>query len=128
MTAAGALRKVLTATEAVGIVGIHYQDRFYSCDRNNAQLTWQVQPWGHWLLRGVSEQWIIELEGRSEDLGKYVRVPTEQGLQFRCRDTFDGNLKLKLRDRQGNILIEAQTDLAGLEVGGEPWQQAWIKR
>ena len=127
VTAAGALRKVLTATEAVGMIGIHDQGRFYVCDRNNAAITWQVKPWGHWRIRGVSEQWTIELEGQTEDLGKYVRVPTEQGLQFHCRDSFDGNLRLKLSDRRGNILIEAETNLAGLEVGGKPWQQEWIK-
>ncbi|NES07446.1 MAG: tocopherol cyclase, partial [Okeania sp. SIO2F4] len=47
-----------------------------------------------------------------------------------CRDTMRGNLTLKLRevrDGYSKLILDARSDLCGLEVGGESWEQPWVK-
>lgn len=125
VTAAGGLRQLWNEQEVIGLIGIHSRGRFYSFERHNSRISWRVAPWGYWQVVAESECGRLELEGKTEDRGGCVRVPTENGLQFRCRDTFAGKLTLKLGDRSGNRVIDARTDLAGLEVGGEPWRETW---
>jgi tocopherol cyclase len=56
-----------------------------------------------------------------------VNTPTEKGLVMCCRDTLKGLLSIDLRTRQGRQIIKANSNNAGLEVGGDGWEQAWIK-
>jgi tocopherol cyclase len=56
-----------------------------------------------------------------------VRTPTANGLVMCCRDTLKGVLSIDLRTRQGKQIVTAASSLAGLEVGGSGWEQAWVK-
>jgi tocopherol cyclase len=71
----------------------------------------------------------VELIGTTDRLGTPLRAPTEQGLIFVCRDTMHGHLSLELRERRsGNskIILKASSSVCGLEIGGSPWQDAWV--
>lgn len=126
VTAAGGRRQVLTWMESVGLVGIHYQGQFYSWQSWDSQVAWQVEPWGDWRIQAQNQAYHVELHGTTDRPGAYVRVPTREGLVFNCRDTTQGRLTLTLRDcRRKVILLQATTDLAGLEIGGSPWDETW---
>jgi tocopherol cyclase len=111
----------------VGIIGIHWQNRFYKFDIWNSQLTWTVQPWGYWEMRATNENYTIVLIGISDHPPDRVRVPTEKGLSFACQDTLKGKLSIKLADSRGKTIINSSSGLAGLEIGGI-WPSAWIKQ
>jgi tocopherol cyclase len=76
-------------------------------------------------MQAMSDRFAVTLTGVSDRMGILVRVPTEEGLCFRSRDTMNGRLTLELRELNGKTLLKAETDLCGLEVGGAPWDEAW---
>jgi tocopherol cyclase len=127
VTAAAGRRKVLWWTESVGLIGIHYQNQFYEFTSWNAQITWEVKPWGYWYMRGQNEQYEVELWGTTDREGAIVRVPSAAGLIFDCRDTTQGHLTLTLRERNSpaQILVQADSDLGAFETGGAPWPDTW---
>jgi tocopherol cyclase len=127
ITVGGGRRKVLWTTEEVGMIGIHYRDRFYEFVPWNSQMTWQIQPWGEWRIQATNEDFQVELIGTTDWAGTMVSTPTEQGLVLCCRDTLKGLLSIDLQTIQGQQIIRANSRNAGLEVGGDGWQQAWIK-
>jgi tocopherol cyclase len=127
VTAGGGRRKVLWTTEEVAMVGIHYQGRFYEFVPWNAQIEWQIQPWGEWRIQATSSDFQVELIGTTDLLGTMVSTPTEQGLAICCRDTLQGLLSIDLRTRQGEQMILATSNVAGLEVGGDGWELGWQK-
>jgi tocopherol cyclase len=118
VTAGGGRRKVLGTTEEVGMVGIHYRDRFYEFVPWNSELNWQIQPWGEWRIQATNQDFQVELIGTTDSAGTMVSTPTEHGLVMCCRDTLKGLLSIDLRTRQGRQIIAANSTLAGLEVGG----------
>lgn len=126
LTAVGGIREVFGLTESVGLIGLHYQGKFYEFERNNSQLSWRVEPWGQWEMQGKNEKFMIIIKGTTEQSGNYVRVPTAEGLQFKCRDTMQGNITLELRQCPGNLIVKATSFLGGLEIGGAPWENIWI--
>ena len=126
LTAGGGIRKVLWWQEEVALVGIHYQGKFYEFAPWNSQVSWQIETWGKWQMQAVSSKFRVTLTGKTDLLGTYVRTPTAQGLVFNCRDTTQGKLSLELRNGSGEIIVKANSHLAGLEVGGAPWDKAWI--
>ena len=128
LTAGGGIRKVLWWQEEVGLVGIHYRDRFYEFAPWNSQVSWQIQPWGKWQMQAIDRDFEVTLTGTTNLSGTYVRTPTAKGLIFNCRDTTRGELELELRSRFGKTILKANTNLAGLEVGGSPWHGSWIVR
>ncbi|HAC65402.1 MAG TPA: tocopherol cyclase [Cyanothece sp. UBA12306] len=128
LTAAGGIREVLWWNESVGIIGLHYQGKFYQFESTQGQLGWWVDPWGHWQLKGENNQFKLLITGNTDRPGNYVRVPTVEGLQFRCRDTMQGNLSLELRHNSGKLKLKGVSSGGGLEIGGENWQKPWIYR
>ena len=122
LTAIGAVRKVLWWSELVGMIGIHYQGKFYKFSPTNSQVTWQVKPWREWKMKGIKNDLEVTLIGTANLPGTYVRTPTAEGLVLNCRDTTQGKLWLRLQDR-GQTIVKASSCLAGLEVGGEPWDE-----
>ncbi len=126
LTAVGGLRNVLSRQEKVGMIAVHYRGQFYPFVSTHDPLTWQVQPWGQWQMSAHHGPYRAELTGTTSDPGELVRVPTREGLQFRCRDTTHGQLQIQLFEQDRPILT-ATSSLAGLEVGGGPWQQPWQK-
>lgn len=126
LTAGGGRRKVLGWMESVGLIGIHHRGKFYEFAPWNAEVRWQIQPWGRWAMQAENEEFAVEAIATTAETGTLVRTPSEQGLIFCCRDTMQGQLTLRLRDRQGKTRLAAQSCTAGLEVGGQPWERAWI--
>ena len=126
LTAGGGIRQVLWWNEEVALIGIHYQGKFYEFAPWNSQVSWQIEPWGKWQLEGKTAQYRVILTGETDLPGTYVRTPTAKGLVFNCRDTTRGKLSLALYRSTGEKIVEAHTTMAGLEVGGAPWTEAWI--
>ena len=125
LTTVGGIRQIPWGQETVGLVGIHYQDKFYEFAPWNSQIHWQIEPWGSWQIKAVNNQnYCVTLSGKTDLSGTYVRTPTARGLVLNCRDTTRGNLNLKLQSGQTTI-IKTSSNLAGLEVGGEPWEKDW---
>lgn len=121
LTAAGGIRRVLWWSEEVALIGIHYRGRFYEFAPWNAKVSWHIELWGKWRVRAENEECLVELTGTTDLPGTFVRVPTEKGLIFNCRDTLKGQLNLVLCDRSGKVIIKASSSMAGLEVGGTPY-------
>lgn len=128
LTAAGGKRQALWWLESVAAIGIHYQNKFYEFAPWNAEVSWEVAPWGYWWMTATNDYYSVELEGMTNQSGTLVRVPTVDGLQFRCRDTTQGDLRLRLWEKNSPNsppILQANSSLAGLETGGEPWQETW---
>lgn len=126
LTAAGGVRDVLTWQEDVAVIGLHYRSEFYEFFSTKTRFSWTVDPWGYWYLKAKDYRYCIEMTGRAVDEGAWVRVPTLEGMQWLCRDTTHGELQVRLSevDSDRTILL-ATSQLAGLEVGGGPWQETW---
>lgn len=127
ITAGGGRRKVLATTEEVGMIGIHYRDKFYEFVPWNSQVRWQIQPWGEWRIQASNGDFQVEIVGTTDNPGTMVYTPTDTGLVMCCRDTLKGLLSIDLRTRQGDRIITAASALAGLEVGGSGWDRTWVK-
>ncbi|MCH2048473.1 MAG: tocopherol cyclase family protein [Trichodesmium sp. ALOHA_ZT_67] len=130
LTAGGGKRGVLWWMEKVAMIGIHYQGKFYEFVPWNSEVYWQIQPWGEWQMQAKNDLFEVELTATTNHSGTLLRAPSEQGLIFLCRDTMRGHLTLKLkevRDSHSKLILEARSDLCGLEVGGGSWEQAWVK-
>jgi tocopherol cyclase len=126
LTAGGGKRGVLWWMESVAMIGIHHRGKFYEFVPWNAQVHWQIHPWGDWRMWATNDRYEVELTATTDRPGTPLRAPTAQGLIFICRDTMNGQIRLRLRDRrQSKLLLEATSDLCGLEVGGEPWNDIW---
>ncbi|MEL6160775.1 MAG: tocopherol cyclase family protein [Cyanobacteria bacterium J06623_5] len=127
ITAAGGVRDVLTWQEDVGLIGIHYQGQFYEFLSTKARFTWEIEPWGYWQLAAQDYRYRTVVTGKTAGSGAGVRVPTRDGLQWLCRDTTRGELRVQLWLIEGNeLVLDATSQLAGLEVGGGPWCDRWI--
>jgi tocopherol cyclase len=126
ITAGGGRRKLLWNTEEVAMIGLHYRDRFYEFVPWNSQIYWQIQPWGEWRMQATNPDFKIELIGTTDLTGTMVSTPTESGLVMCCRDTLKGKLSIELSTRRGDRIIKTSSINAGLEVGGNGWDRAWI--
>ncbi len=130
LTAVTGVREVLMFTENVGLIGIHHQGKFYEFFSTKTAFTWAVDPWGYWHMSAQSHAYRVELTGRATDEGKWVRVPTLTGLQFLCRDTTHGHLHIQLWEcstvSSDRLILDTTSHLAGLEIGGGPWNERWI--
>lgn len=134
ITAAVGVREVLVWKENAGLIGIHYQGQFYEFLSFKTAFTWQVEPWGYWQLTARSYRHRVVLTGITKDEGAYVRVPTQEGMRFLCRDTTHGELRVQMWEIEGvggaapseqRLVLDATSQLAGLEVGGAPWNERW---
>jgi tocopherol cyclase len=128
LTAGGGRRGILWWMESVAMIGIHYQGKFYEFVPWNAEVNWEIHPWGYWHMHAKTDRHEVELTGTTHHPGTPLRAPTENGLAFCCRDTMQGNLTLTLREKQGQnsrLVLQASSQLCGLEVGGSPWVEPW---
>mmetsp|Transcript_34081 Transcript_34081/g.108304 ORF Transcript_34081/g.108304 Transcript_34081/m.108304 type:complete len:125 (+) Transcript_34081:513-887(+) len=78
---------------------------------------------------------IVEATCKPTD-GCVLRAPSAEGLRPLCKDTFFGELRVRVWDRRnapsdkpgrvvGDPLLDVTSDLCGLEVGGGPWWSKW---
>lgn len=125
LTAGGGRREVLGIAEEVALICVHYQGQFYEFVPWNCQVCWEIQPWGKWKMTAFGTKFVVEILGQTDRQGTLLRAPTEQGLQFCCRDTMKGQLHLKLSNWHGQTLLNAHSSNCGLEVGGIPWSDSW---
>jgi len=131
LTAGGGRRGVLGWMESVAMIGVHHSGKFYEFVPWNAEVNWEIYPWGYWRMHARNAQYEIELIGSTHHPGTPLRAPTAAGLAFCCRDTMQGELTLTLRERQGQkskgegVILQAKSHLCGLEVGGTPWEEPW---
>ena len=124
LTAVGGVRQVLWGEELVGMIGIHYQGQFIEFMPSDSQISWQIQPWGEWQMQAIKGDIMVTLLGTTDLPGTYVRTPTANGLVLNCRDTTKGKLSLEFR-YLGKIVLNANSCLAGLEIGGSPWDETF---
>ncbi|HEY9661873.1 MAG TPA: tocopherol cyclase family protein, partial [Allocoleopsis sp.] len=129
LTAGGGRRGVLWWMESVAMIGIHYRGKFYEFVPWNSTVEWQIHPWGKWRMVAHNAHYQVELTGTTDDTGTPLRAPTPQGLQFCCRDAMNGHLILELREKsaggRSHLILQATSDLCGLEVGGGEWDAVW---
>ena len=128
LTAGGGQRSVLGWMEAVAMAGIHHRGQFYEFVPWNSQISWHIKPWGYWYLQAQNRHFAVELTATTDRPGTPLRAPTNQGLAICCRDTMQGKLQLRLWQQTATnprILIDATSDLCGLEIGGGPWKAPW---
>ncbi|CAI5523383.1 unnamed protein product [Closterium sp. Naga37s-1] len=136
LTVAGAKRQLnlpllANSVEEVGMVGLHWQGQFIEFVPNRGAVEWKVQPWGSWHMHAHNEQYEVTVEAHTlpGDNGTPLRAPTAEGMRFFCKDSFDGRVKLELRQRySGQLLLRAESTAAAVEVGGGPWWEAWEQR
>jgi tocopherol cyclase len=129
LTAGGGDRRVLWWEESAALIGIHYRGKFYEFVPWNSKVSWQIQPWGCWQMQAENADYEVELTGTTQRSGTPLRAPTERGLIFVCRDTMHGQLSLEVRERRSGkskIILKASSSVCGLEIGGDPWQDAWV--
>lgn len=126
LTAGGGVREILNHTEEVALIGIHYHGKFYEFAPWNSEVHWQISPWGSWEMQAQNTQgFSVKLSGKTDLAGQPLRAPTHTGLQFCCKDTLRGNLDLQLFSPQKDLIIQATSNLCGLEVGGKSWAEVW---
>lgn len=128
LTAGGGRRGVLWWMESVAMIGIHYQGEFYEFVPWNSKVGWEIYPWGSWRMWASNDRYEVELIATTDQVGTPLRAPTQQGLLFCCRDTMQGKIQLKLYQRGGTQLkplLEAHSNLCGLETGGASWDGVW---
>lgn len=125
LTTGGGRRSVLWWIETVAMVGIHYGDRFYEFVPWNAQVHWQIAPWGSWRIWAENDTHRVEITATTKRPGTPLRAPTLDGLAYCCRDTMQGEVQLRLTRRDGALVVAATSHTAGLEVGGGLWETPW---
>lgn len=130
VTATGARRQVLTRTETVGLIGLHFRGQFIALNSLTAQVSWHVAAWGAWQMMAQDHRYRICLRGQVDHPPVTVRVPTLAGLKFACWDTAYGHLHVQVWQRFSSAsevsILEATGTLAGLEVGGQGWERSWL--
>ena len=94
VTGAFAKRVALGSEENVGLIGVHHDGDFIEATPANGSVSWDVEPWGRWVMQGKSNKHEILAEATcSPDAGTVLRAPTgTQGLIPACKDTFAGAL------------------------------------
>lgn len=125
LTAGGGRRGVLWWMESVAMVGIHHRGKFYEFVPWNAEVNWLISPWGYWRMDAFNRDYRVTLIGETHLPGTPLRAPTQEGMQFVCKDTMRGNVTVELRDASDRIIVNAKSSLCGLEVGGSPWDETW---
>lgn len=128
----GGIRGVLWREESIAMAGLHYRGKFYEFmpPKGETEIHCAIQPWGSWQIEAECRGYRLEIEGTSPAGpggigGIELLAPTLEGPRFVCRDSLLGNVSLKLSRLRGNVLVEAQTNLGGLETGGGPWNGLW---
>eukprot|EP00897_Mesotaenium_endlicherianum_P003322 jgi/Mesen1/3017/ME000177S02292 len=134
LTAGGGKRGlpiVPNATEEVAMIGIHYLGKFYEFVPWHGEVRWKISPWGSWVMSAYNDDHEVELEATTRDGGTVLLAPSNnEGLTPLCRDTFYGDLRVAIWQRlaggqRGQLVVEATSDMAALEVGNGPWYTPW---
>lgn len=145
VTAVGAVRSLPGASllpwlakEDVGMIGLHYGGRLFEFVPWRGAVSWEVAPWGRWRCRAATATHEVELEATCGGRGTPLRAPTEsRGLAVLCRDSFAGELTIRLYEKTGKrgkggegdegrrLVVELESKRAAVETGGGPWGETW---
>jgi len=150
VTAGGGVRKIpFGRQEALGMVSVHYDGKFYEAVPWTGNMEWEVATWGSWLMKGNStfgdRPFEVEVAYKCEPSktpGLVFRAPTpEDGMVYFCRDTFEAKTTLSLWElewnhkekryvrKAGPPLIDCATSSqGGAEIGGGPWWSKWKRQ
>jgi tocopherol cyclase len=115
--------------ESVGLIGVHYQGRLYEFAPWNSDVSWFVTPWGEWSMQAHNHSYAIEVQASCDRPGTPLRAPTQNGLIYVCKDTMQGRVTVTLKryhQHGSTLILKAYSHLCGLEIGGSPWQTAWV--
>ena len=141
VTAVGAIRSLPGASllpwlakEDVGMIGLHYGGKFHEFVPWKGSVSWEVAPWGKWRCRASTATHEVELEADCGGRGTPLRAPTEsRGLAVLCRDSFAGELTIRLYEKTGKkkdgerkLVVELKSKRAAVETGGGPWGETWV--
>jgi tocopherol cyclase len=136
VTAVGARRGlpgVPGAAEDVGLLGVHAGGAFYELNVRDADLTWDVAPWGRWRCEAAGPEHEALLEAECAAAGTPLRAPTaDAGLAPFCRDSFAADVRVRVWARGGRAagappLVDLRSEgrSGAVEVGGGPWWSRW---
>jgi tocopherol cyclase len=149
VTAGGGIRKVpFGRKEALGMIGVHYNGRFYEAVPWTGEMEWKVSTWGSWELWGKSTDFVdrpfevnvtYTIDDPVAHPGMVFRAPTpDEGMVYFCRDTFAANCTLTLWEMEWNtttkshirkpgppLIDRATSRSGGAEIGGGPWWDEW---
>ncbi|KAI5073573.1 hypothetical protein GOP47_0011586 [Adiantum capillus-veneris] len=134
---AGGGRRYLPLTglyEEVAMVGVHYNGKLYEFVPWYGPVEWEISSWGLWRMKASTPLYEVELEAIARQQGTILKAPTDEaGLAPFCKDTFYGELRLEIWERnpkgdRGKVILSVTSDMAALEVGGGPWYSDWKGR
>ncbi|CAB9523910.1 tocopherol cyclase [Seminavis robusta] len=147
VTAGGGIRQVpFGKQEALGMVSVHYQGKFYEAVPWTGTMGWKVDTWGSWVLYGRctegDRKFQVEITYQLDPKvtpGLVFRAPTpKEGMVYFCRDTFEAETTLTLWELEYNddtrewepkpgppLIDNAKSKQGGAEVGGGPWWDTW---
>uniref|UniRef100_A0A7I4FDB0 Tocopherol cyclase n=1 Tax=Physcomitrium patens TaxID=3218 RepID=A0A7I4FDB0_PHYPA len=118
--------------EDVALVAVHFEGKFYEFVPWEGKVEWDIAPWGSWKMTAQTKTHEVKLEASTDTPGCLLRAPTVEGFKPICTDSFAGNLKLQLWERNANgslgkVLLEATSSMCALETGGsrDPWKESW---
>uniref|UniRef100_A0A804PGL5 Tocopherol cyclase, chloroplastic n=1 Tax=Zea mays TaxID=4577 RepID=A0A804PGL5_MAIZE len=112
-------------------IGIHYEGQFFEFVPWTGTVSWDIGLWGLWKMSGENKTHLVEIEATTAESGTALRAPTiEAGLVPACKDTCYGDLRLQLWEKKydgskGEMILDATSNMAALEVGGGPWFNGW---
>jgi tocopherol cyclase len=145
VVAGGGIREIpFGMEEALGMVSVHYNGILYEAVPWMGGMSWDVDTWGRWVLKGNStlgdRRFAVEVTYICDPNlipGLVFRAPTKrEGLVRFCRDTFVATCELSLWEldwdettsqniRGRSIIEKARSSQGGAEVGGGPWWDTW---
>lgn len=147
VTTGGGTRNIpLGRTEDLGLICVHYDGVFYEAVPWTGDMSWDVDPWGKWIMSGkcTSGERLFEVEftaicDPNSVPGVVLRAPTkDNGLSYFCRDSFYAETKLSLWTLSWNkktkkyervsgppIIDNATSKHGAVEIGGGPWWDTW---
>ena len=147
VTAGGGIRTIpFGREEALGMVSVHYNGKFFEASPLTGTMNWRVKTWGSWVLEGSctfgDRPFEVKIVYECDSVvtpGLVFRAPTpDEGMVRFCRDTFTANTTLTLWELEWNkasktyerksgppLIAGAKSSQGGAEVGGGPWWDEW---
>lgn len=81
--------------EEVGMVGLHWGEKFLAFTPWEGDVQWEVDPWGRWNVSGTIQDYKVQVSARCDQHGTPLRAPTQnQGFSPQCKDSFFGKVDL----------------------------------
>lgn len=124
LVSTGAQRQILGKYSTVAMVGLWWQGQWYRFMPDRSQIFCDIAPWGDWYITVVQGRYRLEIHGHTDRAPTPILVPIDRAMQYKCRDTGRGQLKINLW-RGNRRLLCAQSSLAALETGGDFLQKGW---